>query len=203
MQRRNFLQSSGLLAAIALHTHSFGLISGQKTNDDVKHFHLPALPPLDHKGGMDIRVWVNSNLTNGLYSSVECAVAPKTMGPAPHAHRELDELMYVAEGTAHVLVNDEVVEIKAGGWHMRPRLIKHTFWNASSDSLRFYDMYFNQPFEEYLEAIFHQLTPENGFPHGSEQKMKEIKRLNEKFGLIRFDNSEEEKQSIIKTYGLK
>ena len=75
--------------------------------------------------------------------------------------------------------NDEVVEVEAGGWHLRPRMIKHTFWNGSDKSLRFIDMYFNQPFEEYLEKIFHQLTPENGYPNDSEKKRNELKLLSE------------------------
>lgn len=163
---------------------------------------IPAVPPLDHKGGMDIRVKIRSAMTGGVYSSVECAVAPKHMGPAPHAHRELDELMFVLEGTASVLIGDDVVKIEAGGWHLRPRLIKHTFWNAEDRPLRFFDMYFNQPFEEYLEAIFHQLTPANGYPEGSEEKRKALSALAEKFGLMRFPESQTQRKSIMETYGL-
>jgi oxalate decarboxylase/phosphoglucose isomerase-like protein (cupin superfamily) len=85
---------------------------------------------------------------------------------------------------------------------MRPRMLKHTFFNASDKPLRFIDMYFNQPFEEYLEAIFHQLTPENGYEHGSSKKTDEIKKMSEKFGLIRYDNSDAQKKSIMKEYGL-
>ena len=69
--------------------------------------------------------------------------------------------------------------------------------------LRFIDMYFNQPFEEYLETIFHQLTPENGYPSGSEKRSLEIKRLSEKFGLIRLDNADQQKKQLMKEYGLK
>jgi mannose-6-phosphate isomerase-like protein (cupin superfamily) len=205
MERRNFLQTSALLASFGLNS-SFLLSPNQdeqESNDTIKPFLLPGQTPLNHNGGMDIRVWVRNGATNGLFSSVECAVAPKLMGPAPHAHKELDELMYVLDGTASVLMGDEVVEIKAGGWHMRPRMIKHTFFNASEQPLRFIDMYFNQPFEEYLEAVFHQLTPENGYPSNSEKKGLEIKRLSEKFGLIRFDNAQDQKNQIIKEYGLK
>jgi mannose-6-phosphate isomerase-like protein (cupin superfamily) len=205
MERRDFLQSSALLASFGLNSSLLLSpdLNGQEGNEPIKPFLLPGQSPLSHNGGMDIRVWVRNGATNGLFSSVECAVAPKLMGPAPHAHKELDELMYVLEGTASVLLGDEVVEIKAGGWHMRPRMIKHTFFNASDQSLRFIDMYFNQPFEEYLEAIFHQLTPENGYPSNSEKKGLEIKRLSEKFGLIRFDNAQDQKDQIIKEYGLK
>lgn len=201
MERRNFLQSSALLSLLALQSPSI-LMNLAETTDPIKPFLLPGQPPLSHNGGMDIKVWVRNGATNGLFSSVECAVAPKLMGPAPHAHKELDELMYVLEGTASVLLGDEIVEIKAGGWHMRPRMIKHTFFNASDEPLRFIDMYFNQPFEEYLETIFFKLTPENGYPKGSEKKSAEIKRLSEQFGLFRYPDAEDQKKQIIKEYGL-
>lgn len=77
------------------------------------------------------------------------------MGPAPHIHEELDEIMLVLEGTATVIVEGKVEEIQAGGWHLRPRKIEHTFWNGSDKPLRFIDMYFNQNFEDFLEKLFH------------------------------------------------
>lgn len=202
MERRHFLQSAALLSAFGLPT-DFLQAESAESNDPIKPFLLPAEPPLAHNGGMGLKVWVRNGSTNGLFSSVECAVAPKLMGPAPHAHKELDELMFVLEGTASVLLGDEIVEIKAGGWHMRPRMIKHTFFNASEEPLRFIDMYFNQPFEEYLEAIFHKLTPENGYPSGSTQKSAEIKRLSEHFGLIRYPDSDEQKKQIMREYNLR
>lgn len=207
MERRNFLVTSGLLAAfsalspIASISNPVSQMTG--TSENLKPVLLPAMPPLEHKGGMDIRVWMRSAMTNGLFSSVECAVAPKLMGPAPHHHLELDEIMYVIEGTASVLVGKEVVEVHAGGWHLRPRLITHTFWNASDKPLRFVDMYFNQPFEEYLERVFHELTPENGYPQGSEKKNKEISALAEKFGLVHLPDAWEERKAIAARYGLK
>ena len=164
---------------------------------------IPARAPLDNKGGMEIRTLIRSAMTNGVYSNVECAVAPKMMGPPPHYHKELDELMYVADGTASILIGNDIVEVQAGGWHFRPRLIKHTFWNASDKPLRFIDMYFNQPFEEYLERIFHELTVENGFPEGSEAKKNEINKLNEKFGLIFPPDAFSEREEIMKKFNLR
>ena len=202
MDRRKFIQSAAVGTSVCF--SPFVLINSVNNNSNpIQPFLLQGTQPLSHNGGLDIKVWVRNKATNGLFSSVECAVAPKIMGPAPHAHKELDELMYVVEGTASVLIGDEVVEINAGGWHMRPRLIKHTFFNASSEPLRFIDMYFNQPFEEYLEAIFHQLTPENGYDRGSEKKHTEIKRLSEQFGIIRYENADDQKKQIMKEYGLK
>lgn len=204
MERRDFMLRSGILAAFgALSQNAFSLPQNISAPDSLQPVLLPALPPLEHNGGMDIRVWVRSSMTNGLYSSVECAVAPKLMGPPPHYHKELDELMYVVDGTASILIGDDIVEVKAGGWHLRPRMLKHTFFNASEKPLRFIDMYFNQPFEEYLEQIFHELTAEKGYAEGSKAKITEMNVLNEKFGLVFPQNAFEQRQDIINKYGLK
>ena len=204
MERRNFLFTTGIFAALgAVSPTALAASATVNTEDPLKPVLIPALPPLSDRGGMDIRVWMRTGMTNGLFSSVECAVAPKIMGPAPHMHLELDEIMYVIEGTASVLVDKEVVEVQAGGWHLRPRKITHTFWNASDKPLRFIDMYFNQPFEEYLERVFHELTPENGYPDGSEQKGKEIQMLAKKFGLIHSETAWDERNEIAARYGLK
>ena len=208
MERRNFLQTAGLFAAFGMlpKTALFSKPNTSAANiltDPLEPFYLPPATPLLHNDGMDIRVWVRSKMTGGVYSCVECAVAPKVMGPPPHFHKELDELMYVFEGTASVMVEDEIFEIAAGGWHFRPRNRKHTFWNGSKKPLRFVDMYFNQPFEEFLERIFHELTPENGFPQGSEQLKQEHERLSEQYGLVYGPTAFEERQAIVAKYGLK
>jgi mannose-6-phosphate isomerase-like protein (cupin superfamily) len=207
MERRNFLQTAGLFTAMGilpapeLWSQSAGS-PANAANDDLKDFYLPPLPPLSNKGNMDIRVWVRSQATGGTYSCVECAVAPKVMGPPPHLHKSLDELMFVLEGTASVMVEDKVVEIAAGGWHFRPRNLRHTFWNASDKPLRFIDMYFNQPFEDFLETIFHELTPEKGFPQGSPQLKQQHERLNEQYGLVYAPDAFDQRQAIVAKYGL-
>ena len=208
MERRNFLQSASLVLPLSiLPQMSFGEISKPLLNkglsNPIQPIYLPPLPPLAHNGRMNIRTWVRSTMTGGVYSSVETAVAPKTMGPPPHYHKELDELMYVLEGTASVIVDGKEVQIEAGGWHLRPRLLTHTFWNASEKPLRFVDMYFNQPFEEFLERLFFDLTPEKGYPFGSEQLKKEHDIMNEKFGLVYSATAGEERQAIVEKYGLK
>ena len=99
--------------------------------------------------GIMVEIKLRHAQTADLFSSVEVAVAPKTMGPAPHLHQALDEIMYVLEGEASVLVGDEVTVIETGGWHLRPHGVVHTFWNASDQPLRFIDMYPNQNFEDF------------------------------------------------------
>lgn len=164
---------------------------------------LPKAPLQPGPGGLDIRVWVRSSQTNQQFSCVETAVAPMQMGPAPHAHHDLDEIMYVLEGTATVIVGGKVETVPAGGWHMRPRQIEHTFWNAGDKPLRFIDMYFNQNFEDFLEELFHsifsdmakqQLTPADP---GIAKRMAD---LDKRFGVTTFP---EKRQVLVDKYHLK
>jgi mannose-6-phosphate isomerase-like protein (cupin superfamily) len=209
MERRDFIQSAALFAGLAgLSQLQSGCASAANINNSTKNIMpqpmlLPPQAPLDHKGNMSIRVCVRNQMTGGVYSSVECAVAPKVMGPAPHLHKELDELMFVLEGTANVMVDGAFVEVPAGGWHLRPRGLMHTFFNASDKPLRFIDMYFNQPFEEFLEKVFFEYTPEKGYPFGSKERQKVMDQLNAQFGLVSAPNAGAERDAIIKKFGLK
>lgn len=158
----------------------------------------PSAPVQPGPGGLDIKVLVKSSQTNGQFSCVEFAVAPKKMGPAPHYHKELDELMYVLEGTGSVLVEDKLYEIPAGGWHLRPRNIEHTFFNGTDKPFRAIDMYFNQNFEDFLEEVFHKITPEMR-KNNKEQVDKRMAELHQQFGMVGFP---EKRQAIIDKYGL-
>ncbi len=159
---------------------------------------LPTPPVQPGPSGIDIKVLVKSTQTNNQFSCVEFAVAPKKMGPAPHYHKSLDELMYVVEGTGSVLVEDALYEISEGGWHLRPRGIEHTFFNATDKPFRAIDMYFNQNFEDYLEEIFHTITPEMR-KNNKEQVDKRMVELRSQFGLVGFP---EKRKAIIDKYGL-
>lgn len=180
-----------------------GKKNDQKALKSLLPFYLPPQYPLQPgPGGIDIRTWVKSTQTNQQFSCVETAVAPRHMGPAPHVHKELDELMLVLEGTATVLINGKVEEIQAGGWHFRPRKLEHTFWNGSEKPLRFIDMYFNQNFEDFLEELFHQIFPDMMKKHltpADPQIAKRLKSLDTRFGVTTFH---EKRQPIIDKYGL-
>lgn len=169
----------------------------------ISPFHHPALPPLEAgEDGMAIRTLVKSSQTNNQISCVECAVGPRKMGPAPHTHEALDEMMLVLEGTASVLVGDQVYHIEAGGWHMRPRKLVHTFWNGSDKPLRFIDFYPNQDFDIYLEEIFHEIGPKvkKGLIKYSDPEVVErMKFLHSKYGMVSF---RDQKQAIIDKYNL-
>lgn len=203
-----------VLQQMAMVTASLGLFSltgkagetlqGGKKAKKLSPFYIPPAAPLQPgPAGVDIRVWVRSASTNGQFSNVETAVAPKKMGPAPHVHKDLDELMYVLEGTASVIVDGKVDTIPAGGFHFRPRGLEHTFWNASDKPLRFLDMYFNQNFEDFLEELFHQIFRDMAKNHLTPNDPTIAKRLldlDKRFGVTTFP---EKRQAIIDKYGLK
>lgn len=200
MKRRDFLTTSALTGLL----FNMNATNAEAlTADPLKPFYLAPLPPLEPgPRGMNIRTRVRQTQTNGQFSCVEFAVAAKKMGPAPHLHKELDELMYVVEGTITVLVGDTEYHVQAGGWHLRPRGIVHTFWNATDKPAVGIDCYFQQPFEEYLEASSHTI-PEYARTHGLSMDAPEIqakyKALHQQFGMVGFP---EKRQPIIDKYGL-
>ncbi|MDQ3016637.1 MAG: cupin domain-containing protein [Bacteroidota bacterium] len=150
MERKNFL-STGILGGITLLSFPT-FISAQKNinKEPVNPFYIPPTEPLKPgPGNTDIRTIIHSKQTNKQFSNVEVAIAPKQMGPSPHLHKDLDELMYVLEGTATVMIGKEICEVKAGGWNFRPRGIVHSFWNADDTPLRFIDCFFNQNHSRY------------------------------------------------------
>jgi len=172
-------------------------------NKDLSPFMLSPMQPLQPgPGGLYIRTWVRSSQTNMQYSCVEFAVAAKKMGPEPHYHQSLDELMYVLDGTATVMVEDTIYEIPAGGWHFRPRGKVHTFFNNTDKPFRGIDMYFNQNFEDYFEEIFHKIIPamqKDNLTMSDPAIAKQMHALHEKFGLVGFP---EKRKPIMEKYGL-
>jgi mannose-6-phosphate isomerase-like protein (cupin superfamily) len=204
MQRRNFL-AAGITGGISLLTAPVDTLA-QANNNDMKlePFYIPPREPLQPgPANVDMRTIIRSAQTNNQVSNVEVAVAPKQMGPSPHVHQNLDELMYVLEGTATVMIGKEIYEVKAGGWNFRPRGIVHSFWNASDVPLRFIDFFFHQNFEDYLEELFHQIIPDmvkNNLTPATPAIASRMAALDKKFGVTWFH---EQRQAIVDQYGLK
>ena len=110
--------------------------------------------------------------------------------------------MYVLEGTASVLMGDEVTEVTAGSWHLRPRSIVHVVWNSGNENLRLIDMYFNQNFEDYLEEVYHKIVPEviqKNLTFEDPKIAKRIAELDKEFGLTYYP---ERQQALLEKYGL-
>lgn len=207
MERRNFL-ATGILAGLIAPATSFAqsLVSSASVDrGPLKPFYLPPSPEPLKIGptGGDGRVKVRSNQTNVQFSCTENLIGPKFMGPAPHVHKDLDEIMFVQEGMVTVLVGETVYQVEAGGWHLRPHGLVHTFWNATDKPARFIDMFLNQDFENFLEEMFQKLIPDlvkRGVPLTSKEATDKMDKLNARYGITMF---EEQRQPIVAKYGLK
>ncbi|PBJ11859.1 cupin domain-containing protein [Flavobacterium sp. ACN6] len=166
-------------------------------------FLIPPKKPLEIGDlGSNMRTLIRSSQTNKQFSCVEAVLAPKKIAGSPHKHDNLDELMYVLEGTASVLLGDEVIKVSAGSWHLRPRGIVHVIWNSENVNLRLIDMYFNQNFEDYLEELYHKIIPEvieRKISFEDPEIAKRIAELDKKFGLTYYP---EKSEPLIKKYGL-
>jgi mannose-6-phosphate isomerase-like protein (cupin superfamily) len=204
MERKNFLSASILGGFTFLNLPTFSLAQTKNDKEPAQPFYIPPSEPLQPgPGNVDIRTIIHSKQTDKQISNVEVAVSPRQMGPSPHTHKDLDEMMYVLEGTATVMIGKEIFEVKAGGWNFRPHGIAHSFWNASDKPLRFIDFFFNQNFEDYLEDLFHKIIPDmvkNNLTPTSPEIAKRIELLDNKFGVTWFHN---ERQAIIDKYKLK
>ena len=145
---------------------------------------------------------VRSEHTKGQFCCQEIFLKPKTAGPPPHLHKELDEIMRVVGGTVHVLVGDTVTEVHAGDWHVRPHGIIHTFWNAGDVPTRLIDMYLNQDllsmFDEYARTA--NKLKSKGIGMESPEGIKLTDELMKRFGITMFP---EKFPPIIEKYGLK
>lgn len=166
-------------------------------------FLIPSQTPLEiGMLGSNMRTIIRSAQTNKQFSCIEAVLAPKKIAGSPHKHDNLDELMYVLEGTASILMGDDVVEVAAGGWHLRPRGIVHVVWNSGNENLRLIDMYFNQNFEDYLEELYHKIIPEviqKKLTFEDPKIAKRIAELDKEFGLTYYH---EKQQALLDKYGL-
>jgi mannose-6-phosphate isomerase-like protein (cupin superfamily) len=126
--------------------------------------------------GMTVGVKMTHAQCNGIFSCIENSLNPRQMGPPPHVHYELDEIMYVIEGTVTLLAGEDVVEVSAGGYHLRPRGVVHTFWNGHDAPAKFLDMYpSTQNFAHYLEELAQlgeDIMKEGGNPFAPENMVR-------------------------------
>lgn len=207
--RRVALEQMGLLTAGMFMFPLVSCSDEKKKNSDIAFsqppspFLVPAQAPLEvGMLGSNMRTLIRSTQTNKQFSCVEAILAPKKIAGSPHKHDSLDELMYVMEGTASILLGDEVIEVPAGSWHLRPRGIVHVVWNAGDKNLRLIDMYFNQNFEDYLEELYHKIIPEVIEKKLSFEDPKIARRmaeLDKAFGLTYYP---EKQQALLDRYGL-
>lgn len=133
-------------------------------------------------GEMEITFKLSSKETSGLLGLWETVIQPGELGAPPHFHSHTDELCRVMEGSVVVMTGDKITEVKAGGWHLRPRGLVHTFWNIGPAPARTIDI--SLPGEHaYYMAELASLFENNKRPQPAD-----FKRLEQKYDIhYRFD----------------
>jgi mannose-6-phosphate isomerase-like protein (cupin superfamily) len=91
--------------------------------------------------------------TSGNLGSAETTLYPGFMGAVPHRHKNFDEVCRVLEGTLTIMVGEELFTVEAGGWHLRPRGMVHSFWNSGKVPAKFIELYLPGGHELYMQEL--------------------------------------------------
>jgi quercetin dioxygenase-like cupin family protein len=114
--------------------------------------------------------------TGGSFSIVEHPIAPGVLVP-PHTYLDEDEFSYVLEGVVGVRIGNETAEATPGYYVMKPRGIRHTFWNPGPAPARLLEIISPSGFERYFEEMG-ELTRDRA------PTPEEIEKLAAKYGLV-------------------
>ena len=103
-------------------------------------------------GGLGVTFKLSSEDTGGSISIVEHPIAPGILVP-PHTHTREDEISYVLEGEIGARIGDEVMRAIPGCYIVKPRNVKHTFWNAGLMPARFIEIISPAGFEKFFTEV--------------------------------------------------
>ena len=141
----------------------------------------------------DITFKLDKTQTSGHFGSSEIIIPPGQLGAPPHFHKTFDEICIVLEGTVHIMVEDEVFEVKKGGWHLRPRGKVHTFWNSGKKKAKIIELCAPGGHEAYMQDLAKL------FEYGAKPHPDDLRKLAEKYDIVfQFAKLDE----IIKKYGI-
>lgn len=87
-------------------------------------------------GGLELRFLVDETQGAGSIIMFEFAVPPNARVPAPHYHREVDEVVYALEGTLTTTRDGQKHELRKGESLFLPRGSVHTHENFHTDTAR-------------------------------------------------------------------
>lgn len=143
--------------------------------------------------GIGVHFKVRGSDSGGSVAVVEHPMEPRRLVP-PHTHTREDELSYVIEGRIGVRIGDEIGAVEAGGYVLKPRGVKHTFWNPTDLPARVLEIIVPAGFDDYFAAIA-RLFATGAQPGGAEHQA-----LSERYGLSLFTDWVPELKA---RYGLK
>ena len=87
-------------------------------------------------GALELRFLVDETQGSGSMVMFEFVVPPHARVPAPHHHREVDEVVYALEGTVTTTLDGQRHELRKGESLFVPRGSVHTHENLHSDTAR-------------------------------------------------------------------
>lgn len=91
--------------------------------------------------------------TASAYAISEWRMESGAPGPGAHSHEDNDDLFYVLEGTASILIGDDWITARAGAFVCAPAGTPHDFANHSDAPMRLLNIYVPGGFEDDMPAI--------------------------------------------------
>lgn len=114
---------------------------------------LPDPGAADNSPGLSAVEKVAPGLTQGRFSMVEHSLAPGLLAAPPHTHSREDEFSVVLSGQVGALMGEEEMRLPPGSVLIKPRGIRHTFWNAGAEPARLLEIISPAGFEAYFPAL--------------------------------------------------
>jgi quercetin dioxygenase-like cupin family protein len=99
----------------------------------------------------------------------------------PHTHTREDECAYLLSGTLTYQIGDQVADVSAGAYVVKPRGIPHAFWNAGGEPARVLEIHLPATFDRFydeLAALFTIHEP------GGRAWRQAFDALNDRYGLV-------------------
>jgi len=97
---------------------------------------FPFIKETIRMGSLELNFLLDGDDTDGTLVQFEMIVPPNVKVPAPHFHVEVDETLYVLEGTLTQTIGTEIVELKAGDHCFVKRGVVHGFNNLHNETAR-------------------------------------------------------------------
>jgi quercetin dioxygenase-like cupin family protein len=104
-------------------------------------------------GAMQAVFKADGDETGAAYSISEWRVEPGAPGPGAHSHDANDDMFYVLEGTASILVGDGWIEAPAGSFVCATAGTRHDFANRSDAPMRLLNIFVPGGFEDAMPSI--------------------------------------------------
>ncbi|WP_144887359.1 cupin domain-containing protein [Lacibacter cauensis] len=185
INRRRLMQQLASFSLGAALLPSFGFAEHPIPEDPTSIYIPPGGGIHGMVGDMQITFKLNKNQTSNHLASWESTIQPGELGAPPHYHTSFDEICRVLEGTVFIMTGNEVTEVKAGGWHLRPKGVVHTFWNSGSVPAKTIDLCIPGGHEDYMQELA-ALFENNKRPKPDDFKLLEQKHdIHYRFDLLK------------------